>query len=194
MVLSEIKAKNNTERKRGRKKRERERKSERRSTYSYILTLAVAVVGNREFVAALLASSLFESAQALITLAVRPADRSTASWCLALWTAHAPRPSSTHHALLSLFALHFRATLCQMEEDRAYLSADMRDDAILYSPFSIVLSSIDQRCKYANIAWARRDKIERMILCFNFSATYLIATKRVICAETKSLFFSSLNK
>lgn len=74
-------------------------------------TLAVAVVGNREFVAALLASSLFESAEALITLAVRSADRSTASRCLALWTAHAPRPSSTHHALLSLFAPHFRATL-----------------------------------------------------------------------------------
>lgn len=87
------------------------------STYSYILTLAVAVVGNRELVAALLASSLFESAQALVTLAVRPADRSTASRCLALRTAHAPRPSSTHHALLSFFAPHFRAALCRIEAE-----------------------------------------------------------------------------
>lgn len=35
--------------------------AQRLLTYLYILTLAVAVVGNREFVIAFLASSLFES-------------------------------------------------------------------------------------------------------------------------------------
>jgi len=86
----------------------------------YILTLTVTVVGNREFVAALLASSLFKSAQALVTLAVRPTDRSTtASRCFALWTTHAPRPSPTHHALFPFFAPHFRATLCRTERDNS---------------------------------------------------------------------------
>lgn len=75
-------------------------------------TLAVAVVSDREFVAALFASTFFKSAQALVTLAVRSTDRSTtASWCFALWTTHAPRPSSTHHALFAFFAPYFRAAL-----------------------------------------------------------------------------------
>jgi len=81
--------------------------------------LTVTVVSDREFVAALLASSLFESAQALVTLAVRPTDRSTtATRCFALWTTHAPRPSPTHHALFPFFAPHFRATLCRIETIR----------------------------------------------------------------------------
>lgn len=82
--------------------------------------MAVAVVGNRELVAALLASSLFESAQALVTLAVRPADRSTAARRLALRTAHAPRPSPAHHALLPFLAPHLRATLCRNKGLRVY--------------------------------------------------------------------------
>jgi len=86
--------------------------------YLYILTLAVAVVGNCEFVTALLASSLFESTQAFITLAVRSADWSTTTRCFTLWTAHAPRSSSTYHAFFSFFAPYFCATLCRIKTIR----------------------------------------------------------------------------
>lgn len=108
--------------------------AQRLLTYLYILTLAVAVVGNREFVIAFLASSLFESTQAFVTLAVRSADRSITTWCFTFWTAHAPWSSSTYHALFSFFAPHFRTTLCRIETIRicAHLrTTNVSDNAIV---------------------------------------------------------------
>lgn len=83
---------------------------------SYILTLAVAVIGNRQFVASFLASAFLQSAQIFVAFAVRPADWTTTSWCLALRAAHTPWSSSAHHALFSLLTPYFRAAFYQEKQ------------------------------------------------------------------------------
>lgn len=71
----------------------------------------MAVIGDRELVASLLAGALLEPAQILVTLPVRSADRTTASGCFALGAADAPRSTLAHHTLFALLAPYFGAAL-----------------------------------------------------------------------------------